>query len=450
MTPRYLDARDMSERIMLGCSLVLDEPAHLGGADPDATSERPLVRNADGQVYLAGAALKGVLRGGRDHRELFGDATLQARLIVDDAPLAAHVATQLRDGVAIDEKLGIAAHRRKYDLEVLPIGTRFEARFEATVPTDGAAFLGELCGVLEQLSEGLAVGARTRRGLGRIRRDGPWAVRRYAGPSGLRAWLADGFHVDPAEWRGAATEHDDLAAALGVSPAIVHAHDEVVIHLELKIVGSLLIRSTPAGGSPAEQAQLHTVFADGARQPALSGTALAGVLRARCRRIVRTLSAAHRGDDLVEGLFGPGETDPKHARASRLRVGEARIEGAHTLRHTRVQIDPWTGGAAASQLFTSEPTYGGTASPVLRWRRPSDTRQERAERALLLLALRDLVLGDLPLGGESAAGRGRLAPSHEDGRFGRFGDLELRLTTARGLEGDFSEDLEALREWCHG
>lgn len=451
MKPRYRDARDMCERILLGCSLILEEPAHLGGADPDATSDRPLLRDSEGQIYLAGTALKGVLRKGAGHGALFGDTERQARLLVDDAPLTAKVTTQVRDGVAIDVRLGIASHRKKYDIELLPAGSCFEAQFEVVVPKDRDAFLRDLCVVLDQLSDGIEVGARTRRGFGRIRRDGPWRVRRYAGQSGLRAWLADGCDRGTSAWRTVAAEHDDLSAALGVSFATVPPSDEVTIRLELKVVGSLLIRSPVAGSSPADHAQLHAFLADGSRWPVISGTAFAGALRARCIRIVHTLASLDSGNDLVEGLFGPSDIESGSARASRLRVGEAQLENARTLRHTRVRIDPWTGGAADAALFTSEPTYGGTASPVMRWKNPDrDERRERAERALLLLALRDLVLGDLHLGGEGAVGRGRVGPRHEDGRFGWFGETELRLTPARGLAGDFRADLTALQEWAHG
>lgn len=459
MKPRYCDARDMCERLLLECSLVLEEPAHLGGADPGATSERPLLRDSEGRVYLAGTALKGVLRKGSGHGALFGDTEHQARLFVDDAPLTAKVATQVRDGVAIDARLGIATHRKKYDIELLPAGSCFEARFEVIVPkNDRDAFVHDLCVVLDRLSDGIEVGARTRRGFGRIRRAGPWRVRRYAGTSGLRAWLAEGCNGVPAAWRTAAAAHDDLPAALGVSFESVPPSGEVTIRLELKIVGSLLIRSPVAGSSPADHAQLHGLHADGSRRPVISGTTFAGALRARCIRIVHTLSSSDGGDDLVEGLFGPADIESGSARASRLRIGEAQIEDARTLRHTRVRIDPWTGGAADALLFTSEPTYAGTASPVLRWRKPPPRterreraeRREQAERALLLLALRDLVLGDLHIGGEGAVGRGRVAPRHEDGRFGWFGDTELRLTPARGLDGDFRADLTALREWAHG
>lgn len=451
MTARDFHPRDIAERILLRCDLVLQEAAHLGGADPDATSDRPLLRDADGRIYLAGTALKGVLRRGGAHQRLLGGEAQQARLLVDDAPLRGAECTDLREGVAIDPGLGIAADQRRYDIEVLAKGSVFTARFEALVPhADQDGFLVDLCALLDRLTDGVAVGARTRRGFGLIRREGPWFVRRYSGMAGLRAWLAEGWQDAPASWRGPPAEDrfEDLWVGLNADRAPAPSSDEVEIALELQIVGALLIRSAVNGAGPADVAQLHARAADGSARPVVSGTSLAGALRARCLRIARTLLGENRSKTLVDDLFGPAEIQNGQGRASRLRVGETAIEGGAALRHTRVRIDPWTGGASDARLFTAEPIYGGTLCPRLRWR--PDDRCEGAERALLLLALRDLALGDLPIGGEIGTGRGRLAPRHADGTFGRFGAIPLQLTTAGGLAGDFNADLRALQEYGHG
>jgi len=447
---RCFKPRDMSERMVLQCELVLQEVAHLGGADPDATSDRPLLRNANGEIYLAGTALKGVLRTRTlsDADLLFGGKNNQACLLVDDAPLMSAQATELRDGVAIDPQLGIAAEKKKYDMELLPAGSRFAASFEVLVPSREAdKFRLTVCEVLSELDQGLEVGARTRRGFGLLRRQGAWSIRRYSGQDGLLSWLAEGVDGTTSVQRVSAIESQDLYTTFGV-PRQQHSpsRSEVSISLELNIEGSLLIRAPVTRGS-ADAAHLHALRADGSLVPVLSGTSLAGALRSRCLRIAQTLDA-DCGAELVDGLFGPAKVASRNkARASRIRVFETPIEGGTTLRHTRVRIDPWTGGASDALLFTSEPIYGGRVAPQVRWQRPEkEPERERAERALLLLVLRDLALGDLRVGGEVATGRGRFRPRHNDGRFGTFGDVELKLTAQGGLAGDFQADLLALRE----
>jgi CRISPR/Cas system CSM-associated protein Csm3 (group 7 of RAMP superfamily) len=180
--------------------------------------------------------------------------------------------------------------------------------------------------------------------------------------------------------------------------------------------GSLLIRS---GFGEQDQGpdtiHLHSYRADtDARSPVLSGTSLAGVLRHRAERILHTLSAAPtKSNRFLDEMFGPAKIESakrsngaNSARASRLLVRETVIQNAQELVQNRIRIDRFTGGAYESALFNEQPLFGDDKTYVsidlsLRDPKPSDI-------GLLLLLLKDLWTGDLPLGGESSIGRGRL------------------------------------------
>lgn len=111
-------------------------------------------------------------------------------------------------------------------------------------------------------------------------------------------------------------------------------------------------------------------------------------------------------------MFGPAKIlKNRPAWASRVAIKEARILGGHVLRHTRVRIDPWTGGAVEGLLFTEDAHYGGSVAIEISLQEtdPEETHGAPA-RALLLLAARDLACGDLSVGGEGGVGRGRLHP----------------------------------------
>ncbi len=72
----------------------------------------------------------------------------------------------------------------------------------------------------------------------------------------------------------------------------------------------------------------------------------------------------------------------------------------------RVSIDRFTGGTRDGALFNEQPLFGGAQSLVtvdLQLENPQEY-----EIGLLLLLLKDLWTGDLPLGGEISVGRGRL------------------------------------------
>jgi CRISPR/Cas system CSM-associated protein Csm3 (group 7 of RAMP superfamily) len=76
----------------------------------------------------------------------------------------------------------------------------------------------------------------------------------------------------------------------------------------------------------------------------------------------------------------------------------------------RVSIDRFTGGARETALFSEQPAFGGNETTLtidIRLINPKDH-----EIGMLLLLLKDLWTGDLPLGGESGVGRGRLIGEH--------------------------------------
>ena len=97
----------------------------------------------------------------------------------------------------------------------------------------------------------------------------------------------------------------------------------------------------------------------------------------------------------------------KRMRASRLTVKEKVVgNGRADLVQNRVSIDRFTGGARETALFNEQPVFATNETCVtvdLYLRKP-----EKADIGLLLLLLKDLWTEDLPLGGESSVGRGRL------------------------------------------
>jgi hypothetical protein len=108
-------------------------------------------------------------------------------------------------------------------------------------------------------------------------------------------------------------------------------------------------------------------------------------------------------------MFGPARIiggNKQTARSSRLIVSETVIENPVNLVQNRIRIDRFTGSVYGTGLFNEQPVFGKNDTLVaidLTLRNPQD-----AEIGLLLLLLKDLWTGDLPLGGEVGIGRGRL------------------------------------------
>lgn len=186
---------------------------HIGaGKSADlAGSDLPVMRDGGGRPLIPGSSLRGVLRAGIESfssslrldavrslaedpppglppdfvagwtklnlvDRLFGavpdrqrglDFSYGSRLQISDGLCPEDVAVELRDGVGIDRERRTAQTGVKYDLEVVPAGTRFLGRIRLKNPADYE--LGLLAQALWMLDQGLLLlGGKSARGLGWI------------------------------------------------------------------------------------------------------------------------------------------------------------------------------------------------------------------------------------------------------------------------------------------
>jgi CRISPR-associated RAMP protein (TIGR02581 family) len=185
-----------------------------------AATDQPVIRDALGRPYIPGSSLKGALRSGLEsilrglgHKDLqacelfekgrrcvgdpddddkgrggrrresitladvvkgcctacslFGSPLLAGRVFVHDLPLLSGSSTELRDGVGIHRDLGTAQPSIKYDVEVVPTGTRFQ--LEMVLENVDPDRLALLLQTVELLHQGeILLGGLTTRGLGKV------------------------------------------------------------------------------------------------------------------------------------------------------------------------------------------------------------------------------------------------------------------------------------------
>lgn len=431
--------RSILERWVVKGKLVLQTPAHFGNGEADPLTDMPLLLDeVENKPLLPGASIAGALRDYLREREygygkaedknsktseLFGsvrvtdDEGSQSPLIINDAP-GESAGFELRDGVAIDSETRTAADEKKFDIQLLAAGSTFNLRFELVVSKDlkeSQKLRDALYTALRGLEKGeITLGARKRRGFGQVTVT-DWEVYKFdlTTKEGLVNWL--GF--DQGLKSPTAEKGSDLATKLDVKitdEELKKTDSRSSAHLtaHFAIDGTLLIRSGfgETGNSP-DTVHLRSKRG-GSSVPIIPGTSLAGVMRQRALKIARTLAPNNDkaiAQNFVDSMFGPAEVkaDEKHAKASRVSVKETEIKDTTQLVVTRVKIDRFTGGAYESALFSEQPEIGkpGAESVTLdlTLRNPKD-----AELGLLLLLLKDLWTGDLPIGSESSVGRGRL------------------------------------------
>lgn len=423
-------SRKIVARIVVEGDLVLQTPAHFGNGDTDELTDMPLlVDPLDGKTpLLTGSSIAGALRAYLRERErgygrpadrssasvlLFGslkgdDEGEQSPLIVEDAlGKPGTFGVEMRDGVGIDPKSRTAREDRLFDLQLWQAGTTFPLRFELVIREgdDADALKRALATALAGFNDGgITLGARKRRGYGRVSVAG-WRVKIYdlTRADGLLDWIEHGdkplTNVTPVS---------DIQTALGVTALLDDQRNFFCICATFMLDGSLLIRSGAGQDDLGpDMVHLHARQANGTRQPILSGTSLAGAVRARALKIANTLDTQNKAQALIDEMFGVEMQPGVQPKASRVVVTETVVQNARTdLVQNRVSIDRFTGGARETALFSEQPAFGGDTTTVvvdMRLINPQDY-----EIGLLLLLLKDLWTGDLPLGGESSVGRGRL------------------------------------------
>jgi CRISPR/Cas system CSM-associated protein Csm3 (group 7 of RAMP superfamily) len=422
-------SRKITSRLVIEGDLVLQTPAHFGNGDGDDLIDMPLLLDpfdeAQGKErpLLTGASIAGALRSylrerEHNHRQeanpasysvlLFGglkrrDDGEQSPLIADDALGKNDAPGQpfgidLRDGVQLDTRTRTAGNKTKFDLQLWEAGTTFPLRFELVMREDDDTnkLKQALATALTGLTDGsITLGARKRRGFGRVIIL-QWRIREYdlTKTDDFCAWIAQGHEQLSAQFI-----ETNLPARLGAP--INDARTSFTVNATFSLDGSLLIRS--GGGrddTGPDTVHLRARQPNGSEKPVLSGTSLGGAFRARALKIANTLGPA-KSSELIEQMFG--KTD----LASKVSVSEQVVENASDkLVQNRVSIDRFTGGARDTALFNEQPAFGDDETQISINLQLINPHQH--EIGLLLLLLKDLWTSDLPLGGESSVGRGRL------------------------------------------
>lgn len=443
--------RPIAKRIIVRGILILDTPTCLGSGDADSPTDLPLLRDSiSDRALLTGSSIAGALRNYLREREhgyltdekindlataLFGgnrrdDDGEQSPLIIDDAISTKPIQAELRDGVKINSITRTAADKAKYDLELLQAGTEFPLSFELLIEKndDEAKLIKALALAIQGLepknssqSGEISLGMKKRRGFGRCHVK-EWQVWYFnlEDTSDIILWL--NFE----HWRTGfipifnvyTSIKDGLdQAGLQVTEDWEDKRDRFTINATFTLASPLLIRSGQAetgrapdvvhlkSHRPKKESENEPDPSQQNLVPIISGTSLAGVLRHRAERIINTLE---KPTTIIDEIFGPDFSNDKtkEAKASRLIVHESIINDTTDLVQTRIAIDRFTGGAYHGALFQEQPVFASDKTELkleIELRNP-----EPHEIGLLLLLLKDLWTEDLPVGGSSSVGRGRL------------------------------------------
>ncbi|MDR1321969.1 MAG: RAMP superfamily CRISPR-associated protein [Gracilibacteraceae bacterium] len=398
-------------RIAVKANCILRTPALIGSGFGENT-DSDVLRDASGAPFLPGSTVAGVLRFLCSEAEtLFGEADSVSPLWVFDSEFLGASVVEF-NGVELDYDNKVTREKKKYDFEAIDTGAGFTLRLLLTIREDDKSkdyetLLKKLLGALK--FGGLAFGAKTRRGFGRVECvsvDQRAFELTEGNKKGLQNWLdfleydeesrIDGWKR-PDGWEKAST--DEFSSKYSTLAAT------------LTIDGSIMIRDTRnvyrglrEGEKAADCAHISS-----AGEPVVLGTSWAGAFRSGLYRLLKQKFPA-KAETYLNSVFGyvkEASYDRKTVAAvsqiifgaSFLEAVDENIDGYRNI--TRVKIDRFTGGAANGALFSEKPWYGGKTTVEIRFPKGRDDIKE-----LLLLGLDGIDKGLMQVGGETAVGRG--------------------------------------------
>ncbi len=428
-------------KVIFKVPVELKSPLRIGCGYDDGITDLLVLKSADGRPLVPATSLAGVLR--QQIRELYDERLAdlcfgqiddskkakaeigQSRIYVDDLILDIAGEGYLhRDGVAIDDYTGIGIDGAKFDYEAVDRGASGTLQMEITLRAadieeaqaldsrvfrhpDAADFWDDFDKTLADiLYTGIHVGSLTAKGFGLLTsasEEVPFYTFDFSKPGEFYKWLD---YLDA----GQQTDYQLPDSSASYRPERVqYPEDTLVMDLQFGLKSSLLVRDYNAGGQSdssviSVQMKNHDDFV-------IPGTTIKGVIRHRAQHLLRQIFPdSEHSQDFINHLMGYANESKGVGQQSHLMVHEAYIPSSQVRLHkqTRNRIDRLTGGTIEGALFSEAPIWRNKdfSAPVhFKWR--VKKCQDR-EAGLLFLVMRDLWMGNVPIGGGAAIGRGVL------------------------------------------
>lgn len=419
MSNSKLNARVIGKLIYSG-ELELLSPLLIGTGEKEEEADIIVLKDDAGYPFIPATSMVGVMRhycekhcpgeskASPSYENLWGsprekhEDSKQSALALRDMEILEkdldRFSIRIRDGIAIDNSTGIAEDKKKFEYEVLEPGISFKFYMEITLReafddqeiSDLADF------TIQALKEGnITLGSKTTRGLGRCRLKGiHYRKYLFSNKQDVREWLNGNWELE--KWEPSATPN-----------ILAKETNNLVIEAVFSIKHSLLVRSYT--GDPKAPDAVHIKSGD---KPVLPGTSLAGAIRARAERIAYTVTAQEKcGNDILKPLFGwaDDQGENRSKGKSRIIIEEKPVKAEKIAEEmqTRIKIDRFTGGTLKAHLFEEMPLWAKDSSEMVSVVIKVENCRDY-EAGLLMLVLKDLWNGDLPLGGGKNIGRGVL------------------------------------------
>lgn len=394
------------KKIVYSLTVKLASPLCISKGDGMLTDNDVLI-NGEGIPFVPGASLAGAMRGYLEKQKsdkcLFGFENMKtgdgrmSSLMVSDLSFTVQVKTTVRDGVALSEQK-TALTGAKFDMEVVDTGAvgHFWMELIIRVNDNENEFLDDVKCVFGAFQrKEIRLGSKKTRGYGEIQLT---SVKKKEFTKENALEYKDAYCVPE--------KQDDTWRLVGLNEMKAESSKYVGISVPLRLDGSISIRQYAAKKN--EPDFVH-ITANG--KPVIPGTSFMGAIRHRVKEILLALQASN-AEEIIDDIFGYVKAEGSNSKAhiSNIVINECVLEGSKKLTMVRNGISRFEFGAKDSALFKEAAYVGGTTTLEIKVKK-TDTADETV--GLLLLALKDVQNGFLPVGGQTSVGRGVFVPNGE-------------------------------------
>jgi len=327
----------------------------------------------------------------------------QSHIIIDDLKVDGEYMIVERDSVAINHTTNLGMNKSKFDYQFIEPSARFNLNMEITIRKgfNKDEFEQFILFMIEKGKDGsYQQGAFKSSGFGLLR----W--------SDVKIFAFD-FPDKNTEWFNFLQSKD----ANGLTN-VYNENRSCTLKRKIKneltfkglfhIKNSLIIRNDDAGTNTSKESapdKIHLCNSLG--EPLISGKTFRGALRHRATKILNTIGSLGTSV-VINNIFGYVEPSDKGAEAisGKLTTFETVVRNAEESQiQPRVKIDRFTGGTIDSALMQNLPLWHKNEHFELQFK-IKDCKDYEA--GLMLLVMKDLMNGDIAIGGEKAIGRGVL------------------------------------------
>lgn len=431
-------------RVLYGqIDVCLQSALHVGGQDEDHFF---MAVNGGGEYILPGTALGGVIKhylsqenleNAACYKALLGDEDSDSSVYFYDAVIS-HADVETRTGVRIDHRTGTADDGGLYTQYYLSSGARMQLRLQLFAEDEQEEKLEKamLSDIVSSIAQGkIRFGARTRSGAGLLE-----VTDAYERSLDLTIEADLDRYLEGEE---ACFENlKETGKRIPVPEKPDNAQGGDLWILTADIPQGLIVRSGEASDMADAVNMSHG--SDGTRYY-IPGTSIKGVMRTYAEKVIHTLGI---DEALLTAVFGVTPDEQEEKKASHVLTRDTEIEHPQRTLYPRIRIDRVAGGTMTGAKMCAEILSKPEKPLEIRVIVDGslDEKIRKAANALVFLALRDLGLGLVRIGGSGSVGFGRLQGKSLswNGKTAQF-DEQNGLQPG-GMEPEFEELLTALRE----